>query len=103
MRLPYASTCTGSRIETDARPLRRPLNSLRTCSMALSMRFLISAFRPLMSFTSMVASHQAFSSHASPDGLAEDHAPQITHLPETEDDDWQLVVHAQRDRGRIHD
>ena len=31
---PYASTCTGSSSETDARPLRNPASSLRACSIA---------------------------------------------------------------------
>src|SRR5262245_43176904 len=50
---PYASTCTESRMVTDARPVRTPETSRRTCSSCASIRFLTSTARPFKSLTSI--------------------------------------------------
>src|SRR5262245_10123122 len=96
---PYASTWTVSRMLTDARPVRTPPSSRRTCSIWASMRFLTSANRPFRSLTSILSSLRR---DGGADGLAGNHPAQVARGAQIEHHDRQLVVHAQRDGGGIH-
>ena len=67
--------------DTEARPVRRPPSSWRTCSMALSIRFLTSAFRPLRSLTSMRLPRQfGVCRDRRAHGFAHDDAPEVAGL-----------------------
>src|SRR5262245_38018067 len=99
MRDPYASTWTGSRIVTVARPLRTPASSCLTWSIAVFIRLLTSPNRPFRSLTSIADTSRR---DERADGLADDGAPDVPRRPQVEDDDRQAIVHAERDRGRVH-
>src|SRR5438552_14085538 len=105
---PYASTCTPSSIVTVARPVRTPANSCFTCSSATFMRFVDSAYRPFKSLTSIGGSlrgpeRTALRRHKRADGLAGNGALDVARSLEVKHHDRQAIVHAQRDRGRVHD
>src|SRR6188474_1119828 len=87
-------------MSVEARPVRTPASSLRTNSIWPSMRFLISACRLLTSVASMTV--LVLSGHDRADGFAHYDAPDVALRLHVEDQDRQLVVHAQRDRGGIH-
>src|SRR5687767_3635643 len=96
---------------TDARPVRTPPSSRRTCSICASMRFFTSPNSPLRSLTSITVSVEWPMTRAGgsrsrsdrrPDRIAHDHAAQVAAGAEVEHDDRQFVVHAQRDRGGVH-
>src|SRR5258708_27440590 len=96
---PYASTCTVSRMVTDARPVRTPPSSRRTCSMCPSMRFFTSANRPFRSVTSIRSS---LGRNGRAHRLAHDDAAQVPRRPQVEHHDRQLVVHAQGNGRGVH-
>src|SRR5437764_14874033 len=106
--VPYASTCTWSRIVMDARPVRTPPSSCFRCSSAVVIRLLTSANNPLRSLTSMVVvSNLRAVRRAGPFGSAarlcrderadrftHDGAAQIARRPQVDHDNRQAVVHA---------
>src|SRR5687768_5100139 len=108
-------------MSVEARPVRTPASSLRTKSIWPSMRFLISAWIPLTSLASICVPCSAecrgqsknygsalcilnseLRSHDRPHRLPHDHPSDVAGRLEIEDQDWQLVVHAERDRRGIH-
>src|SRR5258708_5242705 len=96
---PYASTCTVSRMFTEARPVRTPPSSRRTCSMCPSMRFFTSANRLFRSLTSIRSS---LGRDGRAHRLAHDDAAQVPRRPQVEHHDRQLVVHAQGNGRGVH-
>src|SRR5258708_17392395 len=96
---PYASTCTVSRMFTEARPVRTPPSSRRTCSMCPSMRFFTSANRLFRSLTSIRSS---LGRDGRAHRLAHDDAAQGPPRPQVEHHDRQLVVHAQGNGRGVH-
>src|SRR5215207_3243045 len=84
---------------TEARPVRTPVSSRRTCSICPSMRFFTSTNNPFRSLTSMSG---LLRPNCRADLLAHDDAAEIAAGAKVEDDDRELVVHAERDCGRVH-
>src|SRR5689334_20819728 len=85
---------------TEARPVRTPASSRRTCSICASMRFLTSANSPFRSLTSIMSSLRG---DRGADSLAGDDAAQVAGRAQVEHHDRQLVVHAQGDGRGVHD
>src|SRR5580704_7416450 len=99
---PYASTCTASRIVTDARPVRTPANSCWTCSSAVRIRLVASRYRPFRSLASIGVSPGPLRCHERSDRLSRDGALDVACRSQVEHDDGQAVVHAERDGGGVH-
>src|SRR4051812_24173472 len=84
--------------EADARPVRTVLNSLRACSTDLSIRVCASRIN-----SSTVATRDLLRSlDDRTDLLTCDHATDVA-AGELEHMDREAVVHAERQRGRVHD
>src|SRR5688572_11582519 len=93
-------------MEIDARPVRSPLSSFRTCSIAWSMRVVTSAFSPLISVTSMTVPHTRevlVRAHDGSHRFAHDDSTEVPRVTQPKNDDRQLVVHAERNSGGVHD
>src|SRR5688572_17041161 len=87
-------------MSVEARPVRTPASSFRTKSICPSMRFLISAKSPFRSFTSIT--DPLSRGHDRPHRFTHDDPPDIARCLEVEDENRQLVVHAERNRGGVH-
>src|SRR5215470_12329513 len=82
----------------DARPVRTPANSRDSTSMAAFIRVSRS-----FSTTCMPSSLPRRRRHDRAHGLAENEPLDVAGAREVEHDDRQLVVHAERDGGGVHD
>src|SRR3954462_9831026 len=69
--------------------------------MCPSIRFLTSPNRPLRSLTS-IKYQPRLRGNGRPDRFTRDHASQVSRGAQVEDDDRELVVHAQGDGGGVH-
>src|SRR5450756_170070 len=87
---------------TLARPLRTVLNSVFTASTALSMRCLASASSSFSTVLPFPRSAPGGRAHHGAHAFAREHAHDVVagHL---EDMDGHLVVHAEAERGGVHD
>src|SRR6185503_18082258 len=102
-----ASTCTPSSRLTVARPVRTDAMSRRTRSMAPSMRVFTSPNMPFKSLKSISAGWwllvgRSWLADRRADRFAHDHAADVAGLAQVEDDNRQLVVHAERDGRGVH-
>src|SRR5690242_473692 len=87
-----------SRSPVEARPVRTAANSRPSASRA---PFILVSTSFITLCVSAMDSPSRRNDRAY--GLAEDDAFDVTGSSQVEDDDWQLVVHAERNRGRVHD
>src|SRR3954449_2959525 len=86
----------------EARPVRTVASSPRLESTDLAIRSLASASSSSISSTGSVLSSSGFVGDERPNLLAADDPIYVLLVPHVEDVDGQVVIHAERERRRVH-